>query len=235
MKPEKYFQRISVIVLILAIIGICRLLFISNDKKILAEKVADYVKTEYALTPKDINVNISIDGQRTADVAVAESSVIFTVHINAKNEVSSDNYIQRLIEERLSKYAYDKVATKASIQELHVYIMNRILNINTTVTVEDVKNDFPAVLSNLSNWEYSCNVVVDEIDSENTYLVFRQILEYFSPYSIWFKCVGQDGEMIRRYIIYEDFDKVCSKKDLLSALRCVEQRRRGVREILCSD
>ena len=80
-------------ILILSFVIYGRLFGFPSEKKIISGEVDRYIRTEYGLTPTNIEVSFSIDGMNSAFVSVKEYPFSIRVYVNRETKNAGAIYI----------------------------------------------------------------------------------------------------------------------------------------------
>lgn len=186
-----------------------------NEKHILSIKVKDYVETKYGLTPTNTQISFSIDGLDSALVETNELPFSIQVYINRKKKhVWHDLYLEALTEHYLKNLVGDKLIDLIDVSNIRVVLENRFSK-NSNLTIEKL-NSNPNIVLNNPDISYFCSVDDVKIDIERSYLIFRQITQFFSPTCIYINNVEMDGKKMLIYIKKNDFNKIQRKEDLMN-------------------
>ena len=188
MKLCKIIVPISFI-LILSFVIYGRLFGFPSEKKIISGEVDRYIRTEYGLTPTNIEVSFSIDGMDSAFVSVKEYPFSIQVYVNRETKKCwGDLYLESLVEYRLEMLVYEKVSSFVDPNNIIIGLERRFTKGKTKLNA-------------------------DEINANHK--IFNQITKFFTPTSIDFHYAESKGEKVHLTVKRRDFDKIHNKNDFI--------------------
>lgn len=214
MKLCKIIVPISFI-LILSFVIYGRLFGFPSEKKIISGEVDRYVRTEYGLTPTNIEVSFSIDGMNSAFVSVKEYPFSIRVYVNRETKKCwGDLYLESLVEYRLEMLVYEKVSSFVDPNNIIIGLERRFTKGKTKLNADEI-NANPNILLNNPEVVYYCMITRIEKDFEKSYKIFNQITKFFTPTSIDFHYAESKGEKVHLTVKRRDFDKIHNKNDFI--------------------